>query len=126
MQIIKGFLDLELLRENATLTSSFLDYLETEWMEFYEAYSDGVPLEEFSLELHGMQIVLESGDSLPEGMGETIFPEYVEKISLDDVDIYRMYVMEAEDYGKLYYSFVGSLDDESEATLGEYAEMNER
>jgi hypothetical protein len=102
MRIIKGYLDLELLRENATLPNEFLDYLEAEWMEFYDAYSDGEPLEEFSLELHGMQFVLESGDSLSESIGETVLPEYVERISLGEVDIYRMYVMEAEVKKKLY------------------------
>ncbi len=95
-------------------------------MEFYEAYSDGEPLEEFSLEMYGMLIVLESGESLSEGIGNTIFPEYVERISLENVDIYRMYVMEAEDYGQLYYSIVETLDDELEAFLEEYAAMNER
>ncbi|MGE5661551.1 MAG: hypothetical protein ACM3X1_04815 [Ignavibacteriales bacterium] len=126
MKIIKGHVDVELLKEENSLPQAFVEFLENEWMELYEAYSDGESLEEFSLELHGMQIVFEKGDRLAEGFGEVIFPEYVEKIRFKDIELYRMYVMEAEDYGKLYYSIVGTLDDASEAFLQEYAEGNER
>ncbi|MBP1931463.1 hypothetical protein J2Z37_001464 [Ammoniphilus resinae] len=37
-----------------------------------------------------------------------------------------MYVMEGEDYGKLYYSIVGMLDENAEKFLEKYAELNER
>jgi hypothetical protein len=120
MKVIKGLVDLQLLREGDAMSESFHDYLKGEWMELYELYSNGEPLEEFSLEPHGVQIVLEKGESLPKDMGELILPEYVERISLDKVNIYRMYVMDVEDYGKLYYSVIGTLDDESEAFLQEY------
>jgi hypothetical protein len=126
MNVIKGLVDLQLLQEEKELPRSFLDYLREEWMELYKLYSDGESLEEFSLEPHGIQIVLEKGDNLPDEIGVIVFPEYVERISFNNMDIYRMYVMEAEDYGRLYYSIVGTLNDESEAFLQEHTEMNER
>ncbi|MBP1931462.1 hypothetical protein [Ammoniphilus resinae] len=67
MKIIKGFVDHVLLKEEQSFPWTFLEFLETEWMKLYEAYSNGEPLEEFTLEMYGVQIVLESGDSLPKG-----------------------------------------------------------
>jgi hypothetical protein len=125
MKVINTWADLQLLKKSESLPQSFMLYLEKECMDLMNAYYDCEWMEDFSLEPHGNIVVLEPGDSIPEGIGESVWVEYVEKVSLDDVEVFRMFVLETEDYGVLYYSIVGSLDAESEAILQEYAEMNE-
>lgn len=107
MKVIKDHADLQELKVAGKLPELFLHYLEGEWNDLYEVFSEGEEMDEFSLEPNGKQIVLEPGDLLPEGLGETYWVEYVEKIRLDDVEIYRMYVMEAEAMG---YCTTGWLD----------------
>jgi hypothetical protein len=123
---IKGLGDLQMVKNERTFSNTFLKYLEQEWLELYETYSDGKEKEKFTLDQDQRLVILEPGDSIPKGFRKTYFPEYVEKVLLDDVELYRMYVMEAEDYGVMYYSIVRTLDVESEVILQEYAEMNDR
>jgi hypothetical protein len=124
MKLIKTYDDVQQLKESSTLPNTFLLYLEWEWNDLYGAFSDDEEKEKFSLEQHGKQMVLEAGDSLPKGLGEIYWPEYVEKVQVDEVDIYRMYVMEMEGHGILYYWLEGTLDKESERILREYKGEN--
>jgi hypothetical protein len=124
MKVIKVYEDLQRLKRTSSLPDMFLQYLELEWNGLFEAFTDDEERGEFSLESHGKQVVLEPGDRLPKGLGEIYWPEYVEKIQVDEVEIFRMYVMEMEDYGVLYYWIAGSLDEESETMLREYTGEN--
>jgi hypothetical protein len=124
VRVITVYADLMKLKESNDIPAPFLEYLEQEWNGLYEALSNGEERGEFSLKAHGKQIVLEPGDRIPEGIGESYWPEYVDRIRLEGMEVYRMYVMETEDYGNLYYSIVGTLDEESEMILREYAGEN--
>lgn len=121
MKVINTWTDMQLLKNSESLPQSFLLYLEQECMDLMNAYYDSEWMEDFSLEPHGNMIVLEPGDNIPGGIGKSVWVEYVEKFALDDVEIYRMFVLETEDHGILYYSIVGTLGDQSELFLKEHA-----
>jgi hypothetical protein len=118
------YADLMLIKESNDFPAPFLEYLEQEWNGLYEAFSNGEERGEFSLENQGQMLVLEPRERIPVGFFDSYWPEYVDRIRLEGMEVYRMYVMEAEDYGKLYYSIVDSLDEESEMILREYAGEN--
>ncbi|MGU3471500.1 hypothetical protein ACLBWT_10170 [Paenibacillus sp. D51F] len=123
MKMILTHADLMSLKAAKEFPELLLSYIEREWCDLHEAYSDGKAMLEFSLAGHDCQVCLGPGDSLPKELG---WPEYVERVQLGGLQMYRTYVMEAEDCGILYYSVVGTLDEASERFLMEQAEMNER
>lgn len=123
MKVILTYKDLMSLKTASEFPEPLLSYIAREWCGLYEAYSDGETISEFSLEGHYHQVCLGLNDSLSRDLGR---PEYVERVQLGVLQIYRMYVMDVEDCGILYYSVVGMLDEASERLLMEHAEMNER
>ena len=123
VKVILTHADLMSLKTANEFPEPVLSYIEREWCDLYEAYSDGEAISEFSLKGHDHQVCLGPGDSLPKDLD---WPEYVERVLLGDLEIYRMYVMDAEDCGVLYYSIVGTLHEEFERFLMKHAEMNER
>ncbi|SEC34396.1 hypothetical protein [Paenibacillus sp. GP183] len=123
MIVVKTYTDVQALNEAGAFPESFRGYVERDWIDLYEAYSDEEDISEFSLEPHVRQVCLEPGDKVPVGID---WPEYVERFCLDDFEINRMYVPETEEFGVLYYSIVGTLDNHSEDFLRENVEMGER
>lgn len=123
MKEILTFADLKTIEAAGVFPQQFLNYIEREWLGLYEAYSEDEDLKEFSLAEHDRQVLLEYGDQVPKDLS-TI--EYVELVQLDGLELYRMYSMETEGKGTLYYSVVGTLDEETERFLKEQAEWNER
>ncbi|TVY08428.1 hypothetical protein [Paenibacillus cremeus] len=123
LRVILTHNDLLWLKAANVFPESFLDYVRKEWYELYEAYADGIELLDFSLENHDRQACLEPGDKLP---CDKNWPEFVERVQLGALELYRAYVLEAECCGIMYYSIVGTLEEESEQRLREYVEWNER
>jgi hypothetical protein len=127
MRIIQTHRDLQVLKQANMLPKSYMAFLEEEWHGLFEALGVGESREEFSLHDHGYMVVLEAGDynlepvGIEEGLRNS-WPEYVERIPLKDVDIYRIGVLYNNDYMMLFYSVVNTLDEETEAWLKEQAE----
>lgn len=95
MHKVKTLKDLDSLKEHQTLPDSLLVHLEDYFHQLYEALADGESLEEeFCLEQHGYFVVLEGTDDLRDlhevGLNLEdhgllgIWPEYVERLTLDN------------------------------------------
>lgn len=135
MRTIKTRQDLKALEEANALPESLLKYFQDEFQMFQEALS-GLVDQTFDLYVHGYIVLLEPGDNVRDlrevglnwvdrGLLGSL-PEYVHRMTLDDgTEVYRIGVLYDNDFMMLFYSIVGSHDDEVEAWLEMEAEFGE-
>lgn len=137
MRIIKTKYDLDLLRKHGVVQEEFLNEIESYFKQLHQALGRNInnelmDINEFSLEEHGYVVILEKGDNLrgapmaniglnPHGGLMVSFIEYVEKINLDSLTIYKISIMHNNDYMMTLYSQKGSHDREIENFLKEQA-----
>ncbi len=127
MRIIQTYKDLQTLKQANVFSNSYMAFLEEEWNDLFEALNSDKAKEQFSLQEHGYMVCLESGDYNLEPLGLTeglcnSYPEYINKIPLGDIDIYRIGILYNNEYMMLFYSIVDTLDEETEAWLAEHTE----
>lgn len=135
MRTIKTRQDLKALEEANALPESLLKYFQDEFQMFQEALC-GLVDQTFDLYVHGYIVLLEPGDNVRDlrevglnwvdrGLLGSL-PEYVHRMTLDDgTEVYRIGVLYDNDFMMLFYSIVGSHDDEVEAWLEMEAEFGE-
>lgn len=135
MRTIKTEQDLKTLEEADALPESLLKYFQNEFQMFREALSALVD-QTFDLYEHGYIVLLEPGDNVRDlrevglnwvdrGLLGSL-PEYVHRMKLEDgTEVYRIGILYDNDFMMLFYSIVGSHDDEVEAWLEMKAEFGE-
>lgn len=127
MHMIRTFSNLLELKEAAALHPTFAHYLQAQFLSLYATFADNQSLTAFSLESIGPMVVLSPCESNLQllGMTEellTVHTEFVERVRLPRVDLYRWGVMTDNDFVLLLYSIVGSQKSELEAWLADQAE----
>lgn len=135
MRTIKTEQDLKDLERANALPEALLTYFRKEFRMFQEALN-GLVDQTFDLYEHGYIVLLEPGDNVRDlrevglnwvdrGLLGSL-PEYVHRMTLDDgTEVYRIGVLYDNDFMMLFYSIVGSHDDEVEAWLEMEAEFGE-
>lgn len=109
MQTIKMLCDIEKLKRESRLPESLVQFMEKTFCELHEAYESETDLALFSLKIHGPIYVLEAGQGETECLRQIGFhpdesqiafgrPEWVERIDLEDYQIWRLAVMTDNDY----------------------------
>jgi hypothetical protein len=139
-QISKGGFNLKNLNklsdvlqlEEERIPKEVVKYLIQEWMQMYEAFSEGEQIDEFQMIQHCQMVFLESSKDdltligLPSCFSECAV-EYVETITIGEIfQMYRTYIMQDNEAGIMLYSIVGTLDDNTECFLAEQSELNKR
>ena len=101
--------------EQGRVPRGVVRYLVQEWIQMYEAFCQGEPVDEFQMSQHCQMILLESSNDdltligLPSNLPEC-FVEYVELLIIgESVQMYRTYIMQDNEGGIMLYSVVGTL-----------------
>jgi hypothetical protein len=118
--------------EEEQIPKEVFRYLEQEWIQMYEAFSESGPVDEFQMSKHcQMVLVVSSNDDftmigLP-GSLPKCFVEYVDLVTIgESLLMYRTFIMQDNEAGIMLYSIVGTLEDDTECFLAEQAELNNR
>ncbi len=131
VKIIRTGADVAGLRSTSSLDGRYQAYLENLFTQLRDSLQDDEE-DEFCLDKHGYIVLLEAGDDLrrlpgigldhlPDGLLGT-WPEYVEEIDLEGFRIYRLLVLYDNEYGHIFLSIKGQLDEEAETWLQGLAE----
>jgi hypothetical protein len=102
----------------AKLPVRIVDYLEEEFIELYEYLSNGESLEEFSLEAQQYMTILQEKREIQRLLEERLDIEFVERIELETLTIYRIGIRRSDDI-QLYYCIGGIFGKEIEKSLRE-------
>lgn len=138
MRTIKTQDDIHALKQAQAqaLPLSLLDFLEDELHQLERILDDLDVERPLDLMQHGYIVLLEPGDNLRDlrevGLGWVdrgllgSMPEYVERERLSDGrEIYRIGILYDNDYMMIFFSIVGSHDDEIESWLAEQLEFGQ-
>ena len=126
MKIIKNKQDLDLLSEAKALGSEMSQHLQDFLVEL-QADLDVPEPGVYTTEDCGHIVLLEAGDNVrdlsnvglnPEDQGLLgCTPEWIDPITLDDKDYYKLLVLYNDCFGVIFYTAVGSHDQEVEQWL---------
>lgn len=122
MKIIQCLSDIELLK--ADLLLPLRAAMEKDFLGLYESLNDdNTYLLNFRLPLVQALFVLEKGDDVIGLFNDPFALEFVEKMTIDEIDYYRCGLRKGP-FIQLYYSLVNSHNAEIEEWLREHAEWN--
>ncbi len=131
MYTIKTLDDISALSERNTTPKSFIDHLETYFLQLRENLTEDEQEVEFSLVPYGYIAILEPEDDVrdlssiglnPQDDGLLgSCPEFVNTIQLEDITLYQIGVLYDNEYMMILYSKVGQFDPLTEDFLKEYA-----
>jgi hypothetical protein len=118
MFIIKSIHDLEFYRVTRNPSTTFFEYLEELFCLLYEASNDERTILQFRLQSKEAIVILEKGDDVRKELGNLTDVEYIEKEDIQGDSFYRIGVRFG-DHIRLYYSRVGTHDNNTEKWLAE-------
>jgi hypothetical protein len=108
----------DVYRLRAKLPVRMVDYLEEEFIGLYEYLSNGGNLEEFSLEAQQCMTILQEKREIEQLLEERLDIEFVERIELESLGVYRIGVRRSDDI-QLYYCIAGIFGKQIEKSLRE-------
>jgi hypothetical protein len=130
LRIVKTCDALACLRREGRMPTSYLAFLTESFEQLASALTDQTGDPCFSLKEHGFLVILEPGDNprhlpglgLPNG-GDLLasWPEYVERIDVGGISIYRIAILYDNEFMMFFFSVVGQLDPKTEAWLADQA-----
>lgn len=125
MKIIQSLNDIEFLKATRRIPLPMIQYIEKEFLDRFEASNSEEELFAFRLPMNEAMILLEKDDDVLAEINHPFDLEYVERIKEGDISFYRIAIRFDPEI-RVYYSLVGTYDDETEEWLNEQARYDER
>ncbi len=122
MKIIQCIADIEALKAYGKLPIKVIKEIEKDFLDIFEAESNDEYLLEFRLPPWQALFVLEKRDGVLAKLEQTLELEYVERVEAGEIAYYRCAIRNDHEF-QLYYSVVGSHDQEVEEWLFEKSQV---
>jgi len=130
MYIIQTKQDLSILEKSKVMEEEFIKLLKDKFNSLYENLSEGIPLNEFSLEDKGYIVILHEGDNIrnlstvglnPNGGLLSAIPEFINEIILNKFKLYEVIVVYNNEFCMTFYMSDKLInDDEVKKWIEEY------
>lgn len=131
MHIIKTLADLHALARNGAVSPEMAEYFEKELLLLRYSLEPEVPMERFSLDIHGPIAVLSTGEEILKGIGmpgtiRDLMVEWVSSKVIGGIQWYAIFVLADNDYMLQIYVPHDGLSPDLDEWLAEQAEEDER
>ncbi|MFD2679255.1 hypothetical protein [Bacillus seohaeanensis] len=118
MKRIQTIADIEALKIQSNIAKSFLNVVELEFMNWFEAEGTEESLTSFRLPNHACIYYLEGERDTSFIANQSLFIEYVEKEVTDDCTYFRIGIMNDHEMSVIFF-VEGMLDEQFEQSLQE-------
>lgn len=131
MYIIRTLEDINLFKVKQAISEEMATYLKQEIQLLRDSLEPEVPLNRFSLEIHGPIAILESSEEnlsrlgLPDSI-LTLMPEWVSRKTIGDISYYAIFILADNDFMNQIYVSAKNLPEPIEEWLSEQAEADEQ
>lgn len=131
MHIIKTLADLHALAQEGSVSPAMAGYFEQELLLLHDSLEPEVPMERFSLDVHGPIAVLSTGEELLTSIGmpgtiRDLMVEWVSRKVIGGIQWYAVFVLADNDCMLQIYVPFDGLSSELSEWLAEQAEDDER
>jgi len=131
MYIIKTLEDINTYKHKQAISEDMATYLKQEIQLLRDSLEPTVPLNRFSLDLHGPIAILESSQENLSSLGLpdsvlTFMPEWVSRKTIGGILYYAIFILADNDFMNQIYVPANNLSEPIEKWLSEQAEADEQ